>query len=102
MKSLARIKGKTSDWLAAVRDGRVAARARQTEPPFRRLVGRLRRHVCDRVRRFLNRRAKRGGRSARELLLERHLREARRAAARARQTGRATSSAWIIGYESSN
>jgi len=75
---LARIKGKISDWLATKRDGL----GRHVRDRLNRLVGgwsayfgygtlnaayrSVDRHVCDRVRRFLNRRAKRGGRGARE------------------------------------
>jgi len=78
MKSLTRIKGKISDLLRPCETGAWP----QVRNRLNRLLGgwsayfgygtlnaayrSVDRHVCDRVRRFLNRRAKRGGRGARE------------------------------------
>ena len=100
MKSLTRIKGKISDLLRPCETGAWP----QVRERLNRLLGgwsayfgygtlnaayrAVDRHVCDRVRRFLTRRAKHGGRGAR-VLLERRFRETRRAALNPQQTGRA-------------
>ena len=78
MKSLTRIKGKLSDLLRPCETGawpQVRDRLNRLLAGWSAYFGygtlnaayrAVDRHVCDRVRRFLNRRAKRGGRGARE------------------------------------